>query len=381
MARVTISEPVQRPSRKAAAAAPAPPASPPAHTPASAPARPPTSERGPDGILIVAATAIILVAIILYEIPSYFAIRPGPAPDVTQLIEITGAETKPVSGHLLLTTVSLQEIRVAEAIRSWFDSDYQIIPRSAIIPPGGDEEDAQRQTMAQMDESQEHAAAAALTFLGYEVKFTDVGTRVVGLDASGPAAKVLKADDVIVSADAAPIRRAEELRAALGRHEVGDTVVLKVLRGTTELTVRTKTIGDPRDPTRPIIGVLLSDVPRVTLPLAVDIESLGIGGPSAGLMYALGIVELLDSSDMTKGRTIAGTGAIRLDGVVEQVGGVRQKVTAARGAGAELFIVPLPELADACDVAGDMPVLGVQTLKDAVSALRGAQVPAGRTCR
>jgi PDZ domain-containing protein len=213
------------------------------------------------------------------------------------------------------------------------------------------------------------------------VKITDVGTRVVDLVAGGPAAKVLKRDDVIVSADTSPIHKGEDLRTVLAHHKVGDAVVLKILRGSAAVTVRTKTVGNPEDPTRPIIGVVLTDVPRVTLPLAVDIESLGIGGPSAGLMYALGIVELLDSSDMTKGRTIAGTGAIDLHGVVQQVGGVRQKVAAARGAGAELFIVPLAELAEACTRAGDMPVVGVQNLKDAVGTLRGAKVPAGRTCR
>lgn len=339
-----------------------------------------TPAQTPDGIVIVAASAIIIMAVFLFEITSYFAIRPGPAPDVTQLIEITGAKTKPVTGHLLLTTVSLQEITVAEAIRSWFDPSYEIVPRSVLVPPGGTEEDAHRQTTQQMDESQEHAAAAALSFLGYDVKITPVGARIVGVTPGGPAAKVLRRDDVIVGADAAPVLRSEELRAALARHKVGDVVALKVRRGSAQVTVKMKTVGDPEEPTRPIIGVFLETVPRVTLPVAVDIESLGIGGPSAGLMYALGIVELLDSSDMTKSRTIAGTGAISITGVVEPVGGVRQKVAAARGAGAEVFLVPLVELREACARAGDLPVIGVRTLKDAVAVLRTGRVPAARTC-
>ena len=347
--------------------------------PSRAQASPGTPASEPDGIVIVAASAIIVMAVLLFNVTSYFAIRPGPAPDVTQLIEITGAKTKPVSGHLLLTTVSLQPIKVLEAVRSWFDPNYELLPRSAVFQ-GESEEESQRQTVKQMDESQEHAAAAALSFLGYDVKISEVGARVVGLAPDGPAAKVLRPDDVIVKADAGPIHRTDELRAALARHKVGDAVELTVQRGKTMVTVRTKTIGDPQDPTRPIIGVFLADVPSVTLPLAVDIESLGIGGPSAGLMYALGIVELLDSTDMTKGRTIAGTGTIDLRGIVQQVGGVRQKVAAARGAGAELFLVPLAELKEACARAGDMPVIGVQTLEDAAGALRGATVPRGRTC-
>lgn len=349
----------------------------------SATSPPPLRRAGqqtPDGIVIVAASAIIVVAVFLFEITSYFAIRPGPAPDVTQLIEITGAKTKPVTGHLLLTTVSLQEITVAEAIRSWFDPNFEVVPRSALVPAGGTEEDAHRRTTQQMDESQEHAAAAALSFLGYDVKVTPVGARVVGVVTGGPAAKVLRRDDVIVAADTTPVHKHEELRSALARHKVGDVVALRVRRGSAQVTVKMKTVGDPEEPTQPIIGVFLETVPRVTLPVAVDIESLGIGGPSAGLMYALGIVELLDSSDITKKRTIAGTGAISISGVVEPVGGVRQKVAAARGAGAEVFLVPLVELREACARAGDLPVIGVQTLKDAVAALRTGRVPAARTC-
>ena len=160
----------------------------------------------------------------------------------------------------------------------------------------------------------------------------------------------------------------------------GDEITLKIVRGSDRITLKTKTAGNPEDPTKPIIGVLLDNVPSVKLPLAVDIESLGIGGPSAGLMYALGIVDLLDSSDLTHGRTIAGTGAITIDGTVQPVGGIRQKVGAARSAGAQLFVAPLVELRDACSRAGDLPVIGVEHLKDAVAALRGTPVPPERMC-
>jgi Lon-like protease len=342
---------------------------------------PPRPTPVPSGLVIVCALAIIIVAVFNFHISSYFAIRPGPAPDVTRLIEITGAPTKPVSGRLLLTTVSLQEIIVAEAVRGWFDPNYEILPRSAVIAPGQTEEDAQRQTSQQMDESHQHAAAAALAFLGYDVRITPIGARVVELIPGTPASKVLRRDDVIVGADESPVRRDVELRNVIQRHKVGDAIALKVRRGKTTVTVRTKTVGDPEDPTRPIIGVaFLENVPDVKLPLAVNIESLGIGGPSAGLMFALGIVELLDSTDMTKNRTIAGTGAISLGGAVQPVGGVRQKVVAARQAGAVMFLAPLIELSEACAAAGKLTVIGVQNLRDAVSALRGAKVPDGRTC-
>jgi PDZ domain-containing protein len=125
---------------------------------------------------------------------------------------------------------------------------------------------------------------------------------------------------------------------------------------------------------------MLDEAPRIELPVAVDIESLGIGGPSAGLMYALGIVELLDETDLTSGRKVAGTGEIAIDGRVGPVGGVRQKVLAAREEGAEVFLVPRAELADACSLADTMKVVGVETLKDAVRALRDQQFATGRSC-
>lgn len=375
MARVTIGRSAAGASGQGSAAGAVPSSS------GALDPNPPTRGPGqvPGGLAVISAIAILIVAVFNLEIP-YFAITPGPAPDVIELIDISGAETQPVTGHLLLTTVSLKEIRVAEAIRGWFDSDYEIVSKSAIIPNGESVRDAERKTSEQMDESQEHAAAAALALLGYEVKITPVGARVIGVQPDSPALKVLHPGDVIVGADATPIHREEELRTVIRRHKVGEWIALKVRRGTSELAVRTKTIGNQDDPTKPVIGVFLQNVPLVKLPLAIDIESLGIGGPSAGLMYALGIVDLLDSSDLAKGRTVAGTGAISLDGTVEPVGGIRQKIAGARHEGAELFIAPLVELREACSRAGDMPIIGVQHLKDAVAALKGAPVPAERRC-
>lgn len=334
----------------------------------------------PSGAAIICAIAVLIVAVFRLDVP-YFALTPGPAPDVVQLIDISGVDRRPVSGRLLLTTVSLRPIRVAEAIRGWFDANYEIVSRSAVIPAGETEQEAEHRTNEQMDESQENAAAAALALLGYEVKVIPIGARVADLpDPNAPAVEVLRRGDLIVGADAVPVRRSEELRAVISRHKVGDEVTLKIRRGSTTITVRTKTIGNPEDPTKPIIGVILQNVPRLQLPVAVDIESLGIGGPSAGLMYALGIVDLLDAPDLTKGRTVAGTGAITPEGDVLPVGGIRQKVAAALGAKADLFIAPLIELRDACERAGDMPVVGVEHLKDAVDALRTSRLPQARSC-
>jgi PDZ domain-containing protein len=333
----------------------------------------------PSGLAVLAAALIALLAALRISVP-YFAITPGPAPDVVQLIAINGAETQEVNGRLLLTTVSLHQIRVAEAIRGWFDPGYQIVSKSTIFQTGETERENEQRTTLQMDESQEYAAAAALRYLRYNVKITPIGARVADLTPGAPAVKVLKLGDLIVGADEQPVRSSQELRAVIARHEVGETISIRIRRGDKTLTVTTKTIGNSSDPTKPIIGVTLDDLPRVELPLAVDIDSLGIGGPSAGLMFALGIVDLLDTADLAKGRTIAGTGAIELDGTVLPVGGIRQKVAGARSERASLFLAPLDELAEACSKAGDLPVVGVRDLKEAVSVLRGDPLPDGRIC-
>ncbi len=332
------------------------------------------------GLALLVAVLILVGAVINLEIP-YFAIAPGPTQNVVKLIDIEGAKTNKVKGELLLTTVSLHEIVVAEAIRGWFDASYEILSRSAIIPEGETEQDAERRTVAQMQESHKFAAAAALSLLGYEVKVTPAPARVLELQPDAPARRVLRRGDVIVGADATVVKRSEDFVAAIKKHEVGDEVVLKVRRGRKVLTVTTKTIPRSSDSSEPIIGVFLDTVPRVDLPLAIDIESLGIGGPSAGLMYAVGIFDLLHAADLAQGRRIAGTGEIDVDGKVGAVGGVRQKVAGAQRENAALFLVPHAELSDACSRAGDMPVVGVKTLREAVRALRDARFADSRSCR
>lgn len=334
----------------------------------------------PSGAALIAAFAILVIAIFNLHIP-YFAITPGPAVNVVDLIDINGVRTKKVTGPLMLTTVSLHPIKVAEGIRGWFDSSYEVLSRSAIIPAGETEEQADERSTNQMTESHDHAAAAALSFLGYDVKVTQLGARVRELDEGAPAREVLRRGDVIIGADDSGVRRAEDLVGVIKRHKVGDSIVLKVKRGPRTLTVKTRTMARPDAPAEPVIGVFLDTVPRVELPLAIDIDSLDIGGPSAGLMYALGIVDLLDASDLAHGRTIAGTGEISVEGEVGAVGGITQKIAGARRQDAVLFLVPANELGEACARAGDMQVVGVAHLADAVRALKDPSFAKARSCR
>lgn len=325
------------------------------------------------------ALVVLLLAVLRVQVP-YFALTPGPAQDVSRLIAIKGVRTSPVRGQLLLTTVSLHEIRVAEAVRGWFDPSIAILSRSAIIPAGSSEQEVEQRTTAQMEESHVLAAAAALRLLGYEVKVEPSGARVSDVNVGVPASAALRRGDVVVAADGRPVRQAQDVKAAIQRHRVGDAIALRVVRGAQTVEVTTKTVGRPENPADPIIGITLEDVPRVQLPLAININSLGIGGPSAGLMFALGIFDLLDEGDLTRGRVIAGTGEIGIGGEIGPVGGIRQKVESARRTGATVFVVPTVELQQACAVAKEMVVIGVDRLEQAVEALRASRGSTARSC-
>jgi PDZ domain-containing protein len=329
---------------------------------------PPSNKSYPSGIAAILAAVIAIFAVLNLEVP-YFSLTPGPAEDVFRLIQIEGAPTTKINGRLLLTTVSLREATAAEMIRGWFDSDYEIVSRSAIVPPGETDQEAQRRTVEQMDESQLLASAAALKLLGYDVPVTRSGVRIVGVIPDAPAAALLKRGDVILSADGVSVTRHEDFKAQVTRHKVGDDVRLVIKRGDESVSVTTKTIGRPENPSDPIIGVSIEDVSRPDLPLAIQIDSLGIGGPSAGLTYALGVVDILDPRDLARGRNIAGTGEISIDGEVFPVGGIRQKINGARHAEADIFIVPASELRPACSGAGEMTVIAVERLDQAVAKL------------
>jgi len=328
---------------------------------------------------VVAAAALILGVLGLH-IP-YFALTPGPAVDVSHLIAIQGVKTRPVKGKLMLTTVSLlPSIRIGERLRVLIDSSVAVVSRSAFVQPGESDQDVQREVADQMRESQVAAAASALRLLGYRVDIKYSGVRIISVASDGPSAAVLKVGDMISAVDGHPVQRPPDLVRAIHKHTVGTTVRLSVLRGANSLSFTVQTIGRPTKKKDPIIGVFVGPVPQVKLPLGISINAQGIGGPSAGLMFALGIVDMVGHTDLTKGRFIAGTGEIALDGTVSAVGGIRQKIEGARRARAQVFLAPLDELREACAAARGLRVVGVANLREAVAFLAGGRLPADHQC-
>jgi PDZ domain-containing protein len=224
-----------------------------------------------------------------------------------------------------------------------------------------------------MAESQEIAAAVALKELGYAVDVRSTGTVIAAVAPDGPASGKLKANDIVVRVDGRPTLSPADLRRLIGRHEPGQTVELIVRRGDGEQKVPIKTTVDPHDSARPIIGVFtdctIQKTPKITLPLPVHIDLGQVGGPSAGLAFALDVVEEL-GHDVDHGHKVAASGELCVDGTVVPVGGLKQKTIGARRAGVDVFLVPAGENTnEARRYAGSMRVLPVQSFRQALRVL------------
>ncbi|MEX2393711.1 MAG: PDZ domain-containing protein, partial [Actinomycetota bacterium] len=273
--------------------------------------------------MTVVASFIILFAILGLNVP-YVSLEPGPSRDVAGLITISDPARRDVNGELLLTTVSLRTppLRVGYIVAGLFDPNDLILPRDRVYRSDETAEEADRLAAAQMVTSQESAGAAALSLLGYDVKIETLGVVVLGLPPYGTAREKLRRGDIVSQIDDRPIRTGEDFGGAIDARSIGDEVVVEVLRGRGRQRVTLKTVESPDRPGEPVIGVEFSPVPikQATLPIDIAIDAQGIGGPSAGLMYALGIVDMLNTDDLARGRRIAGTGEIEIDGIVGAVG-------------------------------------------------------------
>lgn len=323
--------------------------------------------------------AIALLAVCNLSIP-YYALAPGPAADVGPLLAIKGTGTFPGKGRMYLTTVSLRSVRVADAIVGAVDPTIAVVPRDEILPPKRSEREQDEQNARQMEDSKNAAALAALAYLGIPVQVTGEGARIVEVFDGTPAAGVLQTGDVVFAINGRNIVTVAELVSTLQKPRPGTRFTLSVRRGDARLDLPMRTQASADTPPRPVIGVRAqTENERINFPFTIEIRSGGIGGPSAGLIFALAIIDRLEDGDLANGHDVAGTGVITLDGRVDRVGGVVQKVAAAERAGAEVFLVPKPEEQAARRVARRIKIVGVSTLAEAVEALRKLTGPVRAT--
>jgi len=312
----------------------------------------------------------------------YAALGPGPTLDTLgsvgnrQVIAIVGRTPNTTTGHLNLTTVSVQDrLDVFSVLRGWVDGGVSVVPREELYPPDQTQEQVDKENTAEFARSQSDAVLAALRELHYPEKIVIQGVP----DGSASTGK-LRSRDLLTSVDGTPVTDLATLEKVLTRLAPGTTVTVGYRRQHAAGTARV-TLAKAKDRPGGALGVLVSMEP-VAEDFTVNIQvGEDIGGPSAGLMFALGILEKIGPTELTGGRFIAGTGTIDPVGKIGPIGGIPLKMLGARQKGATVFLVPAAN----CDEArraipAGLRLVKVDSLHTAVTALgtlRQGGVPAG----
>ncbi|MER8040406.1 PDZ domain-containing protein [Streptomyces hydrogenans] len=328
----------------------------------------------------------LLIAGVLIPVP-YSEMSPGPTVNTLgeargePVLQISGRKTYPTDGHLNMTTVRVTsadyKMNAVEAVYGWLTHDNVVVPHDTLYPDGKTEEESSQENAEEFSQSQESAKVAALDELG--IPFT---TRVVvaSVVKDSPAEGTLHAGDVIKAVDGAEVTKPADVAAQVTKREPGEKVVFTIVpakeaaaaeKAHKEATVTRKvaiTTAKSEEGDRAIVGIQAGT--DHVFPFTIDIKLADVGGPSAGLMFALGIVDKLTPESLTGGKFVAGTGTIDDDGKVGPIGGIQMKLVGARNAGAEYFLTPADNCATA---AGDTPdgltLVKVDTIADATASL------------
>jgi Lon-like protease len=317
--------------------------------------------------------AIVLLAVvtglILLRIPSgQYLLLPDVAHPVAPLVKVQNA--RPANdGALYFVDVREQQASEFDRLFPWIHSHASLEPAGAIVPPCSTEAQANAAQFEAMRVSQQIAAAVALKRLGYHVDVRPDGVVVSQLFEGTNAPCKLQPMDVIVSLNGKQTPSVSSLHSALAKVKPGSVVDLRVRRGNTLLPLRLRTVANSAEPGHAFIGIGVDQAARIKLPIHVSIDASGIGGPSAGLAFALEVMQKL-GRNVLRGHRVAATGEMQLDGSVAPIGGVKQKTYGVREAGADVFLVPAGENAqEARRYAGPLRIIPVRNLSQALHAL------------
>jgi PDZ domain-containing protein len=316
-----------------------------------------------------AGVAVAALAVLWFWPSSSYLLLPDKARPVAPLITVKGSKRETGAGGIYFVDVIVRKASLFESLFPGIRSGSTLLPANALNPPGVNDAARLAEDQREMARSQEIAAAVALRALGYKVVARPTGALVSLVYAGTPASGHLQPTDVIVGVDGKPVRTPMDLRRLIGRHRPGQEVRLTVARGSGLRRVALKTIAAPGDRARPIIGIVPSQSARVVLPFPVRINAEGVGGPSAGLAFALGLMERL-GRNVDHGYKVAATGELALDGSVVEIGAVHQKVLDARKTDVDVFLVPAGDNAtEARKYARGLRVVPVKTFRQALHAL------------
>lgn len=346
------------------------------------------------------ASTLMLIALlcagVFIPVP-YSEMSPGPTVntlgdhDGEPVLQISGHKTYPASGHLNMTTVRVTSadyrMNLVEAVYGWLAHDNKVVPHDTLYPDGKTEEQSTQENAEEFSQSQESAKVAALKALDIPVQsWVIVSTVVKGSPAEGK----LHAGDVIKDVDGTAVKEPADVAELVTKHKPGENVVFTVVPAkeqaaaekeqrepakTEKITVRTAS-SDDSGTKRAIVGI--SAGTDHTFPFTIDIKLADVGGPSAGLMFALGIYDKLTPGDLTGGRFVAGTGTIDDSGKVGPIGGIDMKTVGARDKGAQYFLTPADNCAAAAEDTPDgLTLVKVKTIDDALGALK--DIRSGKT--
>jgi PDZ domain-containing protein len=322
------------------------------------------------GLAVVLGAIGLVTAFALWRLPSNdYLVIPDVAKPLQSRVDVQGGHSD-AKGDVYYVDVYVRRIRLLERLLPFVRPDgATLVPAETLAPAGTTDEERRQQSAAEMNRSEQIASVVALRALGYETVAKPRGVLVTSVASDAPAAKVLDPDDVIVAADGAPVLTPIELRSRIGRHEPGDRVRLTVRRNGKPIDVTVRTVPSPEDPGRAIIGILVDQDAKISLPIDVGIDLGRVGGPSAGLPFALEIARQL-GRNVTHGCRIAATGELALDGTVLPIGGIAQKTIGARRAHVDYFLVPVGANAQgARENAHGLPVVPVESFQQALRRL------------
>ena len=299
----------------------------------------------------------------------YYFMSPGPPYQWN--IEIENVETYEYEGNLYQLTVRRDEANYFVYAWARLNSQIDLYPREVILPDGVTPQELSQISIQNMVTSENVAIAVALDSLDYEIESEGDGVLVVGLLDDSPVKDKLIKDDLIIGINNQMVRSTTEFISMLRTYEIGDVVNIELIRNEQELSIETKLIEHVEYENEPMVGFLASTPnQQFIFPFEVDIQTGNVGGPSAGMMMALNVYNLLTEDDITNGKKIAGTGTIEIDGSIGPVGGVKQKVIAAKRANAGLILVPTANYEEASVFADDnTEIVAVDSFDNALNVI------------
>ena len=328
-------------------------------------------------VVVGVLLAGLVVAAAFLPVP-YVTMSPGPTVDVYaagkdgSLISVDGARTYPTTGELRVTTVSVtspgQDLALVDALAAWFDRTRAVYPRDVIYPPDQTAEEQRQESSVQMASSQDTAVAVALRELGYDVP---VQTEVRAVSTGMPADGKLRVGDVVVEVNGARVRDVSQVARLVQRTGPDAPATFVVERKGERRTIEVVAEPAEGDPGTAVVGIEIAGSYDFPVDIDLDLDE-NIGGPSAGLVFALAVYDTLTPGSLSGGHHIAGTGSLDTDGRVGPIGGVEQKIVAADEAGAELFLVPPDNCAAALSARVDedgIRLVRAPTVRSAVRSL------------